>query len=91
MRSVQQKISGGQITSGESTKNLKVARVMMLFIVAYILQYWEYITYALWLVFGKPSVVIMEATVIFTNQGGVLNMLAYTLLRRMSLGVQSES
>jgi len=63
----------------------------VLFVVSYIFQYWAYITYAMWLVFGEPSVVIMVATVIFINQGGVLNMLAYTLLRRMSLGVQSES
>jgi len=29
--------------------------------------------------------------VFFTNLGGVFNMLAYTLLRRMSLGVKPES
>jgi len=91
MRSIQRKVSGGHATTGESIKNLRVARIMMIFVLVYLLQFWAYLVYSMWLVFAEPSIAILWGTVFFTNLGGVLNMFAYTLLRRRSLRVQLES
>jgi len=91
MRAVQLKISGGHATSGESTKNHKVARIMMIFVFVYILQYWAFCVYSVWLVVSEPSIVILLAAVFFTNLGGVFNMLAYTLLRRKSVHAESAN
>ena len=65
-----------------SRRYLKTARIMMLFVVAYIGQWWTLVAYGIWTLFGQqPHIAIVTMDVFFPNLGGVWNFLAYTFLR----------
>ena len=92
MRSVEQRLHQGPPQPGSSeTKYHSVARIMMLFVFVYMLQYWAYAVFSVWQrVYDDVSIVVMWGAVFFSNMGGVFNTVAYTVLRRRLRGVQPE-
>ena len=67
--------------TGDS-KYHKSARVMMIFIVSFVLQYWAITLYYSWAFIEVPPLPLTFLTVSFTNQGGLFNFFAYTYVRR---------
>ena len=61
------------------------ARVMLLFVVAYILQWWTWVVNAIWAKVGEPEAWIVVLVVFFCNMGGVFNGFVYTVMRRKYL------
>ncbi len=64
------------------TKYHGTARVMMLFVAAFLFQYWPMMLYGAWALFAMPHVSIVILLVLFVNMGGFFNFLAYTVIRR---------
>ena len=62
--------------------NLKAARTMCIFIVAYIAQWFGYMTYSIWSLLQPAPIWLLGLTVVVTNMGGVFNCVAYTWLRK---------
>ena len=83
-----------RVTKSSSTKTtdqkkyLRSARVMLLFVAAFILQWWAYVIYCIWNFFTEPHVVIIVGAVTFSNMGGLFNFLAYTYIRKKQANVQ---
>lgn len=71
-----------KMAGGKDSKYTKSAKTMMLFVAVYIAQWWSYVTYAVWNLFAEPHVVIMVASVLFSNLGGMFNLLTYILMKR---------
>lgn len=76
-------------TAADKKKYVKSAKIMLLFVAAFISQWWAYIIYCIWSFYTEPSVVIIVAAVTFSNMGGVFNFLAYTYIRKRQAGVQA--
>ena len=64
---------------------LKSVRILMVFILVFLLQWWPWSTQAIWSRFTQPPNWLMVCVVLFCNLGGVLNAFAYTFLRRKHL------
>ena len=65
----------------EQTKRYqKTARMMMLFVVCYLVQYSTYIIQAFWTFAEVPAVAIYIVAVCLINLGGVYNAFAYTII-----------
>ena len=103
MRAVELKLlqgaTGQRVTSADggagaggsnSTKYHSVARIMMLFVVVFMVQYWAFCVYCMWFLVEEPPVVITWAVVFFPNLGGMLNLMAYTVMRRRLQAVKRE-
>ena len=60
-------------------------KIMLVFVLAFLIQWWPGVGQALWSQFGDPHTWIMVASVVFVNSGGVVNSLAYTVIRRLYL------
>ena len=74
MRSVERKLRLGPTHNSSadqsgSTKYHGVARIMMLFVFVYILQYWALCIFSVWGIFAEPSVVIIWFAVFCSNMG----------------------
>ena len=69
-------------TQKNGKKYGKTAKVMMLFVAAYIGQWWAYVVHSIWSFFGESHVTIFWGAVFFSNMGGVFNFLAYTFIRK---------
>ena len=79
---VSKSLAGKDTRAAENSRKFhKTARVMMLFVAAYIAQWWPYVTHTTWRLFGEPHISITMLVTLFANMGGVFNFLAYTLLR----------
>lgn len=63
-------------------KYTKVARMMIMFIAAYLFQWWTYVVLSIWFHFGEPSIWFFLVTIIFTDLGGVYNAVVYTIIRK---------
>ena len=64
-------------------KYTRSARVMLLIVLSYLLQWWPLVVLAVWIYLGgSPIPRIMILVVLFCNLGGVFNGFAYTLMRR---------
>ena len=61
---------------------------MMLFVVVFMVQYWAFCVYCMWTIFSEPPVTITWAGIFFSNLGGALNLVAYTMVRRKLQGVK---
>ena len=91
--SVNVMISSHIMTSGHALpryeaikgRRLKSVRIMMVFILVFLLQWWPWSTQAIWSRFTQPPNWLMVCVVLFCNLGGVLNAFAYTFLRRKHL------
>ena len=57
-------------------------RIMMIFVLAFLVQWWAWAVQCIWAFFEFPALWMIVATVAFTNSGGVLNAFAYTIMRR---------
>ena len=64
-----------------STKYLRSAKVMTLFVAAYITQVIPLVIFLTWNMFTVPNVYFAVVVMFFFNMGGVLNFLVYTLIR----------
>ncbi len=76
--------SAGSEAARKVSKYHRIARIMMIFVVAYVAQYWPFIVSAVWSLFTGTvaPVLVYWAVVFFCNMGGVFNCVAYTLVRR---------
>ena len=70
----------------QQRKFTKMARVMALFVLAYLGQWWSCPFISIWWVLDTPPVATIGLAVIFVNLGGVFNCLAYTVIRRKYSG-----
>ena len=77
--------------SNQQTRYHGTARVLMLFVAAYMIQWWAYVTYSIWSLFANPHIVMFVLTVIFTNMGGVFNFVAYTFVRILMRNQNTKS
>ena len=55
---------------------------MLLFMAAYIGQWWAYGIYSFWRIFEQPHAVIMLASVLFGNLGGTFNFIVYIVIKQ---------
>ena len=60
----------------------KTARMMMLFVLVYLWQWWAFVVQALWGLVETPHIIIYILGVFIINLGGVYNALAYTFIRK---------
>ena len=60
-------------------------KIMLVFVLAFLIQWWPGVGQAFWSQFGDPHIWIIVVTVVFANTGGVVNSLAYTVIRRLYL------
>ena len=67
----------------QQKKFSNMARVMTLFVLAYIGQWWPYVLQAAWGLFATPPMATIVLSVLIINLGGVYNCLAYTVIRYM--------
>ena len=58
------------------------ARLMFIFVVIYVLQWWSPVVYDVWAMVAEPPDQFLVVCVFFVNLGGVYNCFAYTLIRR---------
>ena len=74
----------GPQAAGPHGKNryLKTAQTLMVFVAAFAVQWAGFIVQAVWGMVGVPAMWLILFTVVLTNMGGVLNALAYTVIRR---------
>ena len=76
-------LTAGAAPAGRIVNYHRTARVMTIFVAAYVLQWWPYVVASIWTLIKKhPPVVIYILAVFTCNMGGVFNALAYTILRR---------
>lgn len=68
--------------AGASNKYDNSSRVMMVFVGAYISQWWPAVICCGWKLSEQPPTLVYGAVVFFCNMGGVINFFAYTLIRR---------
>ncbi len=85
--------SAGSEAARKVAKYHRIARIMMIFVVAYVAQWWPLIVSAVWGLFTGTvaHVVVLWAAVFFCNMGGVFNCVAYTVIRRRYQRVQDQS
>ena len=79
-----QQVSRNTSAFGQSSQQASyhgTARILMLFVAAYIAQWWPYVTYSVWALFGNPPFLILYLVVLLCNMGGVFNFVAYTFVR----------
>jgi hypothetical protein len=81
-----------QVMQGQKTghKYGRTAKVMMLFVAAYIGQWWAMITFITWKIFSEPHISIAWAAVFFSNMGGVFNFFAYSFIKKKYQKVSDE-
>ena len=93
IRSVAKKIKVDKTgkAAESAAKYHKSARVMMIFVVSYALQYWAITIYYSMEFLGVSHISIVFLTVTFTNQGGLFNFFAYTYVRRKYSSTGSSS
>ena len=77
-------------TQKKSNKYGRTAKVMMLFVAAYICQWWAFVVHSCWEFFGQPHVSVFWAAVFFSNMGGVFNFFAYSFIRKKYQKVSDE-
>ena len=73
---------GAVVAASNTQRYLKTAKMMMVFVGAYLLQWSSYVVQAVWSMVGVPRIWLFILTVIMINLGGVYNALAYTIIRR---------
>ena len=54
----------------------------MLFVAVYLAQWWSYVVFAVWLLISEPHMSIRVGAVLFSNMGGVFNMITYIMMLR---------
>ena len=74
-----------QMDQARRNKYNKSAHIMMIFVVAYLLQWWPWVLLVIRSQFGRPEWWIMITKSILVNLGGVFNGFAYTWMRRYYL------
>ncbi len=67
---------------GMKSKYDSAARIMMLFVAAFLVQWWPAILFGTWSVFELAHVSVAVLVVLFCNCGGVYNFVAYTVMRK---------
>ncbi len=77
--------------AGSKHKYNSAAQTMMLFVAAFLVQWWPLIMFGTWAVFALPHVSIIILAVFFCNLGGVFNLIAYTVIRKRSRKVAPNS
>ena len=65
----------------DDTKHHASARVMILFVLAFMAQYWTYCLFGLWYLVGEPAYEVVWLFVVFFNAGGVYNMMIFYVMR----------
>ena len=70
----------------------RAARNMSLFVAAFIVQWWAATISGVWFfVTDHVSIVLFQVLTIFTNSGGILNILVYLIIRRRNSAVDVTS
>ena len=67
--------------NSKDNKYHKSAKVMMLFVTCYIVQWLPFVVYSTWNIFSFPSVYMLAVAIFFANLGGLLNFGAYLFIR----------
>lgn len=68
--------------SSKQAKYRGTARIMMLFVAIYLIQWWPMVVYGFWAMAQQPHWSITLTTVIIVNQGGSFNFFVYTWMRK---------
>src|SRR5260221_223397 len=71
-----------QLLTSNNASYQQTAKIMMIFVAAFILQWWPLSMSNIWINFGRPPWAILALVGFFVNLGGVYNCLAYTVIRR---------
>lgn len=72
-------------------KYLRSTKVMLIFVLVFIFQWWPLAVFAIWAIFAVPHLAILIICVTVINLGGVYNAIAYVFLRtHMVQAVQSS-
>ena len=71
--------------SGRRKQRIKSARIVSVFILVFLLQWWPWATQALWTQTNTSPFWLMVCIGLFLNLGGVFNAFAYTFLRKVYL------
>lgn len=58
------------------------ARVMLIFVAVFILQWWSLTLFNVWVLVATPPSAVLVLSVLLINFGGVYNCIAYTVIRR---------
>ena len=58
------------------------ARVMLIFVAVFILQWWSLTLFNVWVLVVTPPSAVLVLSVLLINLGGVYNCIAYTIIRR---------
>ena len=66
--------------SKDSNKYQRSAKIMMLFVTAYIIQVLPLVIFFIWNMFSTPNVYFAVVVMIFYNMGGIFNFLVYILI-----------
>ena len=92
------RVKSSALTSTETTmskqRRMKInrsGRIMMIFVLAFLVQWWAWAVQSIWAYFEFPALWMIVATVAFTNSGGVLNAFAYTIMRRHHVTRREEN
>lgn len=78
------------ITSSQE-KYHKAAKVMLFFVVSYISQWWSYVIYAAYGMYGTQPFLIVLVSVIFTNLGGLFNFITNVFVKKHNLRVNNAT
>ena len=78
-------------TSGGENKYRRSTQMMMVFITAYFVQFWAVTVFAIWNMFTEPPLGLYLMVVTCSNVGGLLNLMAYTLIRKRFLSRISDA
>ena len=65
-----------------SARYRKSAKMMMIFVVVFIFQWWPMVLASTWLLLAQPPDAVFMIFVVIVNLRGVYNCVAYTLIRR---------
>ncbi|ELT98197.1 hypothetical protein CAPTEDRAFT_212404 [Capitella teleta] len=69
-------------SDNQNDKYHKAAKLMLLFVAVYLLQWWPYTTQALWSLVTPIPFGMVIIVVVVCNLGGLYNAIVYTIIRR---------
>lgn len=77
-------------SSSASRASHRAARNMILFLLAFFVQWWAATVFGIWLLFQEPPMILFQMVTTFSNIGGVLNGITYAIIRRRQTTIKPD-
>ncbi|CAD5124066.1 DgyrCDS12370 [Dimorphilus gyrociliatus] len=79
-----------KILTSSQEKYHKTAKIMMLFVISFIAQWWSFMIYAAYGMYRTQPFLIVLLSVIFSNLGGIFNFITNAFVKRNNVKISSS-